>query len=95
MLTHQLLMDGKEVGLQEALKSRDLAPGNGLPVYGLLERMLNPWAREVRQRYLNLVWPGLTERLPSQACTPTPTSAMGGAPRPEINLNLALLTFAE
>jgi hypothetical protein len=54
MQTYQQLIDDKEVGLQEALKSRDLAPGNGLTVYRLLETMLNPCAREVRQRPLNL-----------------------------------------
>jgi hypothetical protein len=54
MQTYQQLIDDKEVGLQEALKSRDLTPGNGLTVYSLLETMLNRWGREVRQRHLNL-----------------------------------------
>ena len=54
MQTYRQLIDDKEVGLQEALKSRDLAPGNGLTVYSLLETMLNRWGREVRQRHLNL-----------------------------------------
>ena len=97
MQTYQQLIYDKEVGLQEALKSRDLAPGNGLTVYSLLETMLNRWGREVRQRHLNLAWTGLAEKLPSQACTTTPTSAMRGGvpPLPETNLNLTLLTFAD
>ena len=54
MLTCKPLVDDEEVGLQEALKSRDLAPGNGVTVYRLLDTMVNPCVREVRQRHLNL-----------------------------------------